>query len=51
MMLPYLGETATAKKIEKAIADMLPARETRTDGMEGRSSATDVSEAIVDGLG
>jgi isocitrate dehydrogenase (NAD+) len=46
MMLAHLGETATAARIERAIIDVLTEGTVRTYDLGGKSSTTDVGEAI-----
>ena len=46
MMLDYLGEAATARRIEKAITDVLLEGKVRTYDLGGTSSTTEMAEAI-----
>jgi isocitrate/isopropylmalate dehydrogenase len=46
MMLDYLGETAMARRIEKAITDVLLEGKVRTYDLGGSSSTTEMAEAI-----
>jgi isocitrate/isopropylmalate dehydrogenase len=46
MMFDYLGEVGMAAKIEKAVKDLLVDGKVRTYDLGGRSSTTEVAEAI-----
>ncbi|MBU1208806.1 MAG: FAD-binding protein [Proteobacteria bacterium] len=46
MMLDYLGETAMARRIEKAITDILIEGKMSTYDLGGNSSSTEMAEAI-----
>jgi isocitrate/isopropylmalate dehydrogenase len=47
MMLEHLGEEKSARLLESAVSDVLGAREVRTPDLGGRSSTTQVGEAVV----
>jgi len=46
MMFDFLGEKKTAAGIQKAIVDVLTEGKVRTYDLGGKSSTTDVGEAI-----
>jgi isocitrate/isopropylmalate dehydrogenase len=48
MMLEWLGETESAVKLEKAIADVISEGKVRTYDMGGSSSTLDVARAVAD---
>jgi len=49
-MFDYLGEKETGAKIEKAIIDVLTEGKVRTYDLTGKSSTTDVAEALAEKL-
>jgi isocitrate/isopropylmalate dehydrogenase len=46
MMMDYLGETGMARRIERAITDLLLEGEVRTYDLGGTSSTTEMAESI-----
>jgi 3-isopropylmalate dehydrogenase len=50
LMLDWLGETETARALEKAIADVIAAGQVRTYDMGGDSGTLDMARAVADRL-
>ena len=50
MMLDYLGETDTAKKVEAAIGDVIKEGKTRTYDMGGSNTTLEIAEAVASRL-
>jgi isocitrate/isopropylmalate dehydrogenase len=48
MMLEYLGEATTAARLGRSVMDMLMEGKVRTYDLGGKSSTTDVGEAIAE---
>jgi len=46
MMLDHLGEIDMAKKLEKAVADVIAEGKVQTYDMGGKSTTTDMADAI-----
>ena len=50
LMLDYLGETAAALRLERAVRDVLVEGEIRTYDLGGNSSTTEMTDAISERL-